>query len=146
MIKNAGTSAVSGVLGPVVSNAEVYISGSLSTFNNNNFGNVLRWNDDSHWYKALIEGPDFIIEKCDNGVFTTLASMPFTANPGVSYTVHFRAVGSTLFANVWASSGSEPSGWMLTATDDTFTSGYCGIRILLDTGTAWVTFFLAKSA
>jgi streptogramin lyase len=64
---------------------------------------------------------------------------------GTSYTIHFRAVGSTLTANVWAASGSEPSTWMLTATDNTFASGFTGMRILTNTGTATVTSFQAKS-
>jgi hypothetical protein len=54
-------------------------------------------------------------------------------------------VGSTLTANVWAASGSEPSGWMVTASDSTFTSGYSGMRFLTQSGTATVTSFLAKS-
>jgi hypothetical protein len=50
-----------------------------------------------------------------------------------------------LTANVWASSGPEPSGWMTTVSDSTLTSGYCGMRFLTQGGTATVTSFLAKS-
>jgi hypothetical protein len=80
-----------------------------------------------------------------NGVLTPLASTPFALTAGTSYTIHFRVVGSTLTANVWAASGSEPSGWMVTATDSTFTSGHCGMRFLTQGGTATVTSFRAAT-
>ena len=80
-----------------------------------------------------------------NGVTTILASVPFAATAGSSYTIHFRVVGSTLTANVWASSGPEPGGWMTTVGDSALTSGYCGMRFLTQGGTAAVTSFQAKS-
>jgi hypothetical protein len=86
-----------------------------------------------------------VIQKKVNGTTTILASVPFRASAGTSYTIHFGVVGSTLTANVWAASGSEPSGWMVTASDSTFTSGYCGMRFLTQNGTATVTSFQAKS-
>jgi hypothetical protein len=54
-------------------------------------------------------------------------------------------VGSTLTANVWASSGTEPSGWMITTTDTGLTSGYCGLRILVNSGAATITNFKANT-
>ena len=139
-----GTS-YSAVLGSQASNAEVYASGSLSSFANSNFGDVLRWTDGNNWYKAFIDGGNLNIQKKVNGVTSILASVPFTATAGTSYSIHFRVVGSTLTANVWAASGSEPSGWMVTASDSTLTSGYCGMRFLTQSGTATVTSFQAKS-
>jgi hypothetical protein len=133
------------VLGSTASNAEVYATGSLSTFSSSNFGDVLRWTDGNNWYKAFIDGGSLFIQKKVAGTTTMLASVPFTATTGTSYTIHFRVVGSTLTANVWAASGSEPSGWMVTASDSTLTSGRCGMRFLTQSGTATVTSFLAKS-
>ena len=139
-----GTS-YSAVLGSQASNAEVYASGSLSSFANSNFGDVLRWTDGNNWYKAFIDGGNLNIQKKVNGVTSILASVPFTATAGTSYSIHFRVVGSTLTANVWAASGSEPNGWMVTTSDSTLTSGYCGMRLLTQSGTATVTSFKAKS-
>ena len=123
----------------------MYATGSLSSFSNSNFGDVLRWTNGNNWYKAFIDGGNLIIQKKVAGTATTLASVPFTATAGSLYTIHFRVVGATLTANAWATSGSEPSGWMVTASDSALTSGYCGMRLLTQSGTTTVTFFLAKS-
>jgi streptogramin lyase len=145
LVSNTGSASYSAVLGPQATNAEVYATGSISSFSNSNFGDVLRWTNGNNWYKAYIDGAHLIIQKKVSGTTTILASVPFAATAGSSYTVHFRAVGSTLTANVWATSGSEPSGWMATASDSTLTSGYCGMRFLTQSGTATVTSFQAKS-
>ncbi len=145
LVSNTGGASYSGVLGPTAANAEVYATGSLSSFSNSNFGDVLRWTDGNNWYKAFIDGSHLIIQKKVAGTTTTLASVPFTATAGSSYTIHFRVVGATLTANAWAASGSEPSGWMVSASDSTLTSGYCGMRFLTKSSTATVTSFLAMS-
>jgi hypothetical protein len=106
---------------------------------------VLRWTDGNNWYKAYIDGTHLFLQKKVAGTTTTLTSVPFAATAGISYTIHMRVVGSTLTANVWASSGSEPSGWMLTSTDTALTSGYCGMRLLTQTGSTTVTSFRALS-
>ena len=145
LVTNTGSSSYSAVLGPTATNAEVYATASLSSLSSSNFGAVLRWTDGNNWYKAYIDGTSLIIQKKVNGATTILASVPFSATAGTSYTIHFRVVGSTLTANVWAASGSEPGGWMVTANDSTFTAGYCGMRFLTQSGTATVTSFQANS-
>src|SRR6266446_6269637 len=141
LVSNTGSTSYSAVLGPTAANAEVYATGSLSSFSNGNFGDVLRWTDGNNWYKAYIDGAHLFIQKKVSGVATVLASVPFTATAGTAYTIHFRVVGSTLTANVWAASSAEPSGWMVTASDSTLTSGYCGMRFLTQNGTTTVTSF-----
>jgi streptogramin lyase len=143
-VANASNS-YSAVLGPTATNAEVYMNASISSFASNNFGTVLRWTDSNDWYKAYIDGTSLIIQKKVSGTSTTLKSVPFAAQAGTTYSIHFRVVGSTLYANVWASSGTEPSGWMLTTTDTSLTSGYCGMRFLPQSATITVTSFLAQS-
>jgi hypothetical protein len=145
LVSNTGGLSYSAVLGPKASNAEVYATGALSSFSNSNFGDVLRWTDGNNWYKAYTDGGHLFIQKKVAGTTTMLASVPFSATAGTAYTIHFRVVGSTLTANVWAASGSEPSGWMVTASDSTLTSGYCGMRFLTQSGTARVSSFQAKS-
>ena len=144
LVTNTASGSYSAVLGPTATDAEVYATGSLSAFAGSNFGSVLRWTNGNNWYKAYIDGSNLIIQKKVNGAATILTSVPFAATAGVSYTIHFRVVGSTLTANVWVSSGSEPSGWMATANDTSLTSGYCGLRTLTQAGTLTVTSFLAK--
>jgi len=144
-ISNTGSTSYSAELGPQATDAEVYATASISSFVSTNFGDTLRWTNGNNWYKAFIDGSSLFIQKKVGGVSSILASVPFAATAGTSYTLHFRAVGSTLTANVWASSGSEPSGWMVTTSDSTLTAGYCGMRFLTQNGTATVTSFQAKS-
>ncbi len=146
LISNTGSATYSAVLGPTATDAEVYTSGSISSFNNSNFGAVLRWTDGNNWYKAYIDGSNLVIQKKVAGVATIIASTPFAATAGVSYTLHFRVVGSTLTANVWASSGTEPTGWMLSVNDTNLTAGYCGLRVLTQGGTLTMTSFIARQA
>jgi len=145
LVSNTGGNSYSAVLGPAASNAEVIASGSLSAFSSSNFGDVLRWTNGNNWYKAFIDGSSLVIQKKVNGSTTILAQVPFSATAGTSYTIHFRVVGSTLTANVWASSGSEPTGWMATASDSSLTSGFCGMRFLTQGGKATIASFLAQS-
>ena len=145
LVTNTGINSYSAVLGPAAADAEVFATGSISSFSNSNFGDVLRWTDGNNWYKAYIDGGSLIIQKKVSGTTTLLASKPFVATAGTSYSIHFRAVGTTLTANAWPSSSAEPSGWMVTATDGTFASGRVGMRVLTQTGTATVTSFRAGS-
>ena len=144
LVSNTSTS-YSAVLGAATTNSEIYMNASISNFASNNFGGVLRWTDGNNWYKAYIDGTSLIIQKKVSGSSTILASVPFAAKAATSYSIHFRVVGSTLTANVWASSGTEPSGWMATATDTSLTSGYCGMRFLAQGSTIAVTSFLAQA-
>ena len=144
-VSNA-TTTYSAVLGPAATNAEVLFSGSMSSYSNDNLGAVLRWTDDINWYKAYIDGASLIVQKKVNGATTILGSVPFTATAGTSYTLRFRVVGTTLYAKVWQTGTSEPANWMVMVTDTTFSSGFCGLRMLAQNGaTAAYTSFLATA-
>lgn len=144
-VTNTSTS-YSAVLGPVATNSDIVLSGSITNFTNNNIGAVARWTDGNNWYKAYIDGTNLIIQKKVNGVATIIATVPFKASAGTSYSVHFRVTGTTLQANAWASSSAEPSGWMATATASSLSSGQMGMRILSQSGaTATITSFVARS-
>jgi hypothetical protein len=145
LVSGTGGDSYSAVLGPSATDAEVFATGSLSSFANSNFGDVLRWTDGNDWYKAYIDGVNLVLQKKVAGSAAIVATVPFAAAAGTSYTIHFRVVGSTLTANVWASSGPEPSGWMITATDSSLTSGFCGMRLLTQSGTAKITAFQADT-
>jgi len=141
-----GTTSYSAVLGPAATNAEVLFSGSMSIFSNTNLGAVLRWTNGNNWYKAYIDGTSLIVQKKVNGATTILGSAPFAATTGTSYTLRFRVVGTTLYARVWQTGTTEPTSWMITVTDSSFSSGYCGLRMLAQNGaTAAYTSFLATA-
>src|SRR2546423_1842231 len=144
---SGGNGAYDAILGPSTSNAEVLFSGSLGKFNVSNIGAVLRWNDTINWYKAYIDGVNLVIQEKVHGSYATLGSTPFAAQGGTSYTLRFRVVGSTLFAKVWQTGTTEPSNWMVNATNSDLQSGYCGVRLQVQTGIiASVTSFLAITA
>jgi hypothetical protein len=141
-----GSTSYSAILGPVATNAEVLFSGSMSKFSNTNLGAVLRWTNGNNWYKAYIDGASLIVQKKVNGATTIIGSTPFAATAGTSYTLRFRVVGTTLYARVWQTGTTEPTNWMIMVTDSSFSSGYCGLRMLAQSGaTATYTSFLATA-
>ncbi len=141
-----GDNSYSAVLGPTATNARVLFSGSISSFNYTNIGAVLRWTNGNNWYKAYIDGANLVIQKKVNGSTTILNEVAFAAQAGISYTLRFSVIGSTLFAKVWKMGSHEPGSWMVTATDSSFHSGYCGLRILVQNGMiAHITTFTAMA-
>ncbi len=144
-VTNAGSTSYSAVLGSSTSDVEVLYSGSLSSYTNANFGAVLRWTDGNNWYKAYIDGGMFYIQKKVAGTTTALASASFAGQGGTSYSIRFQAFGTKLNAKVWATGSAEPSGWTLTTSDTSLTTGYAGVRALTQGGTATFTSFQATA-
>jgi hypothetical protein len=145
-VSNGGTTSYNATLGPATTNAEVLFTGSMSSYTHNNLGAVLRWSDTNNWYKAYLDGASLVVQKRVNGAYTILGSVPFTATPGTSYTLRFRVVGTTLSTRVWQTGTTEPTNWMIMVSDTTFSSGFCGLRMLTQNGTsANYTSFLATA-
>ncbi len=148
-VVGSGSSArgYTGVLGPKATDAEVQVSGSLSSFGGNTLGAVLRWGNSNNFYKALINGSKLIILKKVNGTITQLGSASFSATAGTSYTLLFSVSGSSLNASAWPTSGSPPNTWMVSTTDSSLTgAGNCGVLVYLAPKvTADVTYFQATS-
>ncbi len=88
-----------------------------------------------------------VVQKMVLGTPVVLAAAPFTATGGIAYNVRFRIVGTTLYAVAWAKNNAQPANWMITTTDVTFLTGYCGISIqeLSPNSTATFTSFQATS-
>jgi hypothetical protein len=146
-VTNTGNTSYSAILGPTATNAEVLVTGELSSFTDTpNIGAVLRFTDGNNWYKAYFDGSNLIIQKKVSGTATTLQTASFSASANTLYSVRFRISGTSLSAKVWAASGSEPTNWTATATDSSQSSaGYTGLRILTHSATATVTSFTAIS-
>jgi hypothetical protein len=137
-----GQGTFDATIGPIIADAEVEFSGSMSQFAQSNLGAVLRWNDANDWYKSYIDGKSLVVLKRVGGMATRLGAIPFTARAGMLYTVRFRVVGTTLSARVWQTGNAEPTNWLVTVTDNTFQNGYGGLRLLLENGTvATITTF-----
>jgi len=133
-----GQGAFNAILGPVTADAEAVVSATINHFAANdvvNLGVALRWTDSKNWYKALINGSQLQILSRVQGVTKTLATLPFTARDGVSYTLRFRVMGANLLAKTWQTGQPEPATWLLQATDTALTQGMGGIRVVLQSAT-----------
>lgn len=130
-----GSGTFNALLGPKISDVDVVLDGSVNHFDGvTNLGAVIRWTDSNNFYKMLIDGTHLTIIKHVKGIATQIKTTPFNAQGGVAYTLHFRTVGTTIFANVWRSGTVEPNHWMVTVTDASFTIGQAGVRVVLKNG------------
>jgi len=135
------------VLGKPVADSEVLVSGSVSSFADANMGVLLRWTDGNNLYKVFIDGTNLTVLKKANGAFSNLQSTPFVARSGASYTIRARVVGTSIMARAWQTGQAEPSNWMLIVTDNALTSGYDGLRLIVQTGvTITITSFAESKA
>jgi len=135
------------VLGKPVADSEVLVSGSVSSFADANMGVLLRWTDGNNLYKVFIDGTNLTVLKKANGAFSNLQSTPFAARSGASYTIRARVVGTSIMARAWQTGQAEPSNWMLIVTDNALTSGYDGLRLIVQTGiTITITSFVESKA
>src|SRR2546421_1862921 len=143
-----GEQIYNALLGPASENVNLVARGSVNLFSPNvNFGVVLRWQDVNNWYKVLIDGSDLVVLKRVNGVTTRLGASRFTALGGKTYTLHFRAIGATLFASAWPGDQPEPAHWMIVVSDMSLVSGQGGVRVVLQNNTViHVASFLETAA
>src|SRR5712692_9689811 len=97
-----------------------------------------------HWGKAS-DGQTWGGDANISGVFSIVNNAGQLSNGGnVSYSMDFSIIGTTLAANVWQTGTAEPSGWMVTVADSSLASGFCGLRIQMQSGvTATITSFQA---
>lgn len=137
-----GNGIYDAILGPRITDAEIVVTGSLSHFGHSTLGAVLRWTDANNLYKAYLDGSQLILLKDVAGNVTILKSVAFPAQAGASYTFQFRVLGSALSARVWLANTPQPANWLVTTTDTSLSSGYGGIRVVLQNGiTAQITSF-----
>jgi hypothetical protein len=153
VIAPATTGFQTAALGPSVADADLVVTGSMSAFvnggtvGNNELAAMLRWVDNNQFYKAGMDGSIFrLYVRTSATTSTTLVKMNYPATAGTSYSIRFRAVGTTFMGKVWPSASAEPAGWMLTATDNSIAVGVCGMRMVFNgLATATFTSFLATA-
>ncbi|HJT55492.1 MAG TPA: hypothetical protein VJ761_03275 [Ktedonobacteraceae bacterium] len=137
-----GNGIYDAILGPRISDAEIAFTGSMSRFGQSTLGAVLRWTDVNNLYKAFLNGSQLILLKDVAGNVTILKSVAFPAQAGASYTFQFRVLGASLAARAWLANAPQPANWQVAATDTSLSSGYGGIRVVLQNGiTAQITSF-----
>src|SRR6266571_9064778 len=72
------------------------------------------------YYRVKNNGNLLGVTRVNAGTGTAIGTaVSATFNANTFYWLHARIVGSTITANWWADGGSEPGGWMYTATDST---------------------------
>jgi hypothetical protein len=135
------------ITGPSLSNASITTKGGIyfaQSDGTTSIGLVLRWQDSNNWYKAYLDGTTFGIRKRVAGQTISLAKTTFIMQPGASYTIRFHAAGSLLQAKAWLTAMPEPTDW-LTVYDNALTTGFGGLRIGVQNGTAvYITSFMEK--
>jgi hypothetical protein len=143
-----GNSLYTATLGPTITDADLVVTGTLSSFMNSHIGAMLRWTDDTHYYKAYIDGTNLnLLRRGTPGKGGTFQSTPFPAQQNTSYTLRFRVVGATLEAKAWQTASTEPANWMVTATETTFQTGLAGLRPQVSQNvTLQITGFTLKTA
>ncbi len=131
-----GRSLYTAVLGADKADAEVLVTAMLDSFNNSHIGAILRYRDDNHYYKVILDAMSLhFLKRIDPQHAPTIGqSISFSSRPQTLYTVRFRVIGTTLQAKAWQANTAEPANWMLTADDnDTlYQTGFSGLRPQLD--------------
>ena len=143
-----GQGTFNALLGSMTSDADVTLSGQVSSFTGGvNLGAVLHWQDTDNWYKALIDGTRLRLIRNLQGNTDTLGVLPFHAQAGISYSLRFRALGPMLFVKVWPTATSEPAHWMIATMDTALASGQAGVRVVVRRNTVvTITAFQVKTA
>jgi serine/threonine protein kinase len=142
----ANSSLYTAVLGSAHPDAEVLVTAMIDTFNNSHIGAILRYHDDNHYYKVLLDqnGIHFL-KRIDPQHGPTIGNQAnFSTLINTLYTIRFRVTGTTLQAKAWQTNTAEPNGWMITAqdNDNTFLTGQGGLRPQVNQGaTLSVTMF-----
>lgn len=92
-------------------------------------GAVVRFKDSNNFYEAVIGNASntFEIRRDLASTFSTIGSASFTVTAGTKYTIRFQALGISLRAKIWATSGSEPGSWTITTTDKNLAAGLFGV-------------------
>jgi hypothetical protein len=131
-VNQQNATAYTATLGPTLQDGEVLATFTVQGFDqHSNMGVILRWKN-GDFYKAYIDGANFVVMKSVNGQQSDLLSSPFQAQGNVGYTIRFRAVGSTLMARVWESDKQEPGAWTLQVeSGGELSSGQAGVRTVL---------------
>jgi hypothetical protein len=112
-----------------------WVTCNAMTVGQSNIGVVLRWTDSNDWYAMLLTGNTLQLVKDVQGTRSVLASRHFTLKLHAAYIFLFFMPGSQLYARIWQASASEPTGWQLTASDSSLSTGYGGVFMQGQAGT-----------
>lgn len=123
-------------LGTAHPDTEILVTAMLDTFTNSHIGVMLRYKDDNHYYKVILDGNSLhFLKRIDPQHGPTIGqSLAFSPLPQTLYTIRFHVIGTTLQAKAWQVTTAEPTNWMITANDNdaTFQTGTGGLRPQLD--------------
>ncbi len=131
-----GHSLYTARLGTAHADIEVKVTAMLDSFTNSHIGAMVRYRDDNHYYKVILDGNSLhFLKRIDPQHGPTIGqSLAYPAQPQTFYTIRFRVSGTTLQAKAWQANTAEPANWMITTNDNdpTFQTGNGGLRPQLD--------------
>jgi serine/threonine protein kinase len=131
-----GHSLYTARLGTVHADIEVKVTAMLDSFTNSHIGAMVRYRDDNHYYKVILDGNSLhFLKRIDPQHGPTIGqSLAYSPRPQTLYTIRFRVSGTMLQAKAWQANTAEPPNWMITANDNdpTYQTGNGGLRPQLD--------------
>ena len=131
-----GHSLYTAKLGTAHADIEVKVTAMLDSFTNSHIAAMVRYRDDNHYYKVILDGNSLhFLKRIDPQHGPTIGqSLAYSAQPQTLYTIRFRVSGTTLQAKAWQANAAEPANWMITANDNdpTYQNGNGGLRPQLD--------------
>jgi serine/threonine protein kinase len=141
-----GHSLYTATLGTANPDVEILVTAMLDSFNGSHIGVMLRYSNDNHYYKVLLDGGSLhFLKRIDPQHGPAIGqSIAYSPQAQTLYTLRLRMTGSLLQAKVWQANTTEPAGWMISATDSdpAFATGMGGLRPQLNQGvTLTVTSF-----
>ncbi|HWE27395.1 MAG TPA: hypothetical protein VHB97_05300 [Polyangia bacterium] len=142
VVANTGLTSFQAVLGPsTVTDADVRVQVAMTAVDQSqNGGPVIRRVDGANFYKAFIDGLNFVLQKRVASTFTVLQMVSFALTASQFYWIRFQATGTQLRAKVWPVGTSEPAAWMVDQTDTSLTMGNVGVRMQSNDTTGSVQF------
>lgn len=131
-----GHSLYTATLGTAHADIEVKVTAMLDSFTNSHIGAMVRYRDDNHYYKVILDGNSLhFLKRIDPQHGPTIGrSLAYSSRPQTLYTIRFRVSGTTLQAKAWQATTAEPANWMITTNDNdpTYQTGNGGLRPQLD--------------
>jgi hypothetical protein len=145
VMTTTGLKALVSSVGPVVTDADVRVTGRADRTSGAYLMLLARVVDANRFYAAQVNlnSNSFSIRKNVNNVWTTLGSGPIPPTPfaaDTDYTLRFQVQGTALRAKWWPAGQAEPGAWAVQVTDASFASGQSGVAGVVTTSATTVAF------
>jgi hypothetical protein len=147
IITSSSTAQVTGWLGPQATNVDVKLTVMFGSTTGSSVGPAARIQDTGDLYAALLASNGGVrIVKVVGGTQSPLATgASISVSAGIAYSVRLQAIGTQLQARFWPAAQAEPKTWSIVVVDNTFASGFAGVRAAVASSLVRVTEFQATT-